>query len=160
VLKIGLKDAQLQFDFHKMQFPMTHFHYDRFDTPDDEREGKSSVNFGTNPQGDIDRAVMSLDEAEALFTRKPEKLDAGLFKQLAGVYETPTGVTFQVVVKADGSLYLAFVGQPEERLVPYKGLKFRVAQFSDTILEFVVENGQVKALKQRSPSAEFVYLRK
>jgi hypothetical protein len=160
VLKIGLKGAQLQFDFHKMQFPMTHFHYDRFDTPDDEREGKSSVNFGTNPQGDIDKAVMSLDEAEAVFTRRPEKLDPSLLKQLAGVYETPTGSTFQVIVKEDGGLYLAFVGEPEERLLPYKGLKFRVAQFSDVVFEFVVENGQVKAFKQRDPSGEYVFPRK
>jgi CubicO group peptidase (beta-lactamase class C family) len=160
VLKIGLKDAQLQFDFHKMQFPMTHFHYDRFDTPDDEREGKWSVNFGTNPQGDIDKAVMSLDEAEAVFTRRPEQLDPKLLKQLAGVYETPTGSTFQVIVKEDGGVYLAFVGQPEERLLPYKGLKFRVAQFSDAVFEFVVENGRVRALKQRDPSGEYVYPRK
>jgi len=40
VLKIGLKNEQLQFDFHKMQVPMTHFHYDRFDTPADEGYGK------------------------------------------------------------------------------------------------------------------------
>ncbi len=60
VMKIGLEDTQLQFDFHKMRFPMTHFHYDRFDTPDDELDGKWSVNFRANPQGDIDQAVMSL----------------------------------------------------------------------------------------------------
>ena len=39
ILKIGLKDNQLQFEFHKIRFPMTHFHYDRFDTPDDEQDG-------------------------------------------------------------------------------------------------------------------------
>ncbi len=45
LLKIGLLDGQLRFDFHKIAFPMTHYHYDRFDTPDDERYGKWSVNF-------------------------------------------------------------------------------------------------------------------
>jgi CubicO group peptidase (beta-lactamase class C family) len=160
VLKIGLKDTQLQFDFHKMQLPMTHFHYDRFDTPDDELLGMWSVNFGTNPQGDIDKAVISLDEAETAFTRRPEKLDPALLKQLAGTYETPTGSTFQVILKEDGGLYMLFVGQPEERLLPYKGLKFRVAQFSDVVFEFVVESGQVKALKQRDPSGEYVFPRK
>ena len=74
IVKIGLQDGQLQFDFHKLQFPMTHFHYDRFDTPDDERYGRWSVNFVTDPQGDVDKAVMSLDEAEAVFRRKPEPL--------------------------------------------------------------------------------------
>lgn len=63
VLKIGMKDQQLQFDFHRIQLPLTRFHYDRFDTPDDEIYGKWSVNFITNPQGDVATAVMSLDEA-------------------------------------------------------------------------------------------------
>src|SRR5258708_19169416 len=74
-MKIGLKDNELLFDFHKTKLPLMHFHYDRFDTPDDEENGKWSVNFRTNPQGDVEQAVMSLDQAEAAFTRKPEKLD-------------------------------------------------------------------------------------
>jgi hypothetical protein len=43
--------------------------------------------------------------------------------------------------------------------LPIKGLKFRNEHFADQILEFVMENGQVKALKARDPSGEFVYLR-
>lgn len=160
VLKIGLGDGQLQFDFHKIQFPLTHFHFDRFDTPDDELYGKWSVNFQTNPQGDIDKAVMSLDEAEALFTRKPESLEPELLKQLAGTYETATGFKFQVTLKEDNVLYLVFPGQPAEKLIPYKGLKFRLKEFSDLVFEFVIENGEVKALKQRNPSGEYVFTRK
>jgi hypothetical protein len=160
VLKIAMKDSQLQFDFHTLVFPMTHFHYDRFDTPDDEQYGKWSVNFLTNPQGDVDKAVMSLDEAEATFTRRPDTLDPSLLKKLPGTYETPTGAKFQVVLKEDGSLYLVFTGQPETKLVPYKGLQFHIKEFSDLTVEFVVENGQVKAMKQRDPSGEFVFPRK
>jgi CubicO group peptidase (beta-lactamase class C family) len=160
LLKITQKDGQLQFDFHKITFPMTHYHYDRFDTPDDERYGKWSVNFGTNPQGDVDKALMSLDEAEVTFTRRPEALDTKVLKQLAGTYETPTGARFQVVLKEDGGLVLLFAGQPEQKLVPYKGLKFRVPEFSDVVYEFVLENGQAKALKRRDASGEFTYLRK
>ena len=160
VLKIGIKDGQLQIDFHKIQLPLSHFHYDRFDTPDDERYGRFAVNFLTNPQGDVDKAVISLDEAEVTFTRRPETLDPKLLKQLAGTYETPTGYKFQVVLKEDGSLYLVYPGQPEEKLLPYKGLKFRIKLFSDVVFEFVVENGQVKALKQRDPSGEYVFTRK
>jgi CubicO group peptidase (beta-lactamase class C family) len=160
LLKIAQKDGQLQFDFHKMAFPMTHYHYDRFDTPDDERYGKWSVNFATNPQGDVDRVLMSLDEAEVTFTRRPETLDAAVLKQLAGTYETPTGSKFQVVLKDDGGLFLLFAGQPEQKLIAYKGLKFRIPEFSDVVYEFVVENGQAKALKRRDASGEFTYARK
>ncbi|HVN75127.1 MAG TPA: serine hydrolase [Thermoanaerobaculaceae bacterium] len=160
VLKIAMKDGGLQFDFHTMAFPLTHYHYDRFDTPDDEQYGRFSVNFLTNPQGDVDRAVMSLDEAEATFTRRPETLDAATVRKLAGTYETPSGAKFQVVIKDDGSLALLLPGQPETRLLPYKGLQFHVKEFSDLTVEFVMENGQVKALKQRDPSGEYVFPRK
>ena len=160
VLKIGLKNDQLQFEFHKLQWPLSHVHYDRFDTPDDERFGKFALNFSTNPQGDIDKALVSLDEAEVTFVRKPETLDPNLLKQFAGTYLTPTGAAFQVVLKEDGGLFLNFPGAPEEELTPYKGLKFRIPRFSDVVLEFVVENGKVTAIKQIDPSGVNVFKKK
>ena len=56
IIKIGLKNDSLQFGFHEFQFPLTHFHYDRFDTPDDEEYGRFSVNFQTGPEGDVNAA--------------------------------------------------------------------------------------------------------
>ena len=159
VLKVTIEGDALQADFHKIKLPLSHFHYDRFDTPDDEQYGKFSISFRTNPQGDIDKAVMSLDEAEAAFTRKADKLAPEVLAKLAGTYETPTGYKFRVVLKEDGSFALVFPGQPEEALLPYKGLKFRIKAFSDVVFEFVVEDGQVKALKQTDPSGENVFKR-
>ena len=159
ILNIGLKSDALQFGFHEFQFPLSHFHYDRFDTPDDEQYGKFSVNFRTNPQGDIDSAVMSLDEAEAVFTRKPETLDPALLEKLAGTYLTPTKVKFQVVYQPGAGLSLVFPGGPSQKLLPIKGLKFRTPQFADDIYEFVMENGKVTALKERDPSGELTFTR-
>jgi len=159
ILKIGLAGDQLQFGFHEFQFPMSHFHYDRFDTPDDEQYGKFSVNFRTNPQGDVDNAVISLDEAEVVFTRKPETLDAKVLQSLAGTYLTPAKVKFQVTYQPGAGLSLEFPGGPPQKLVPVKGFQFRTPRFADVIYEFVLENGQVKALKERDPSGEFTYLR-
>jgi len=157
VMTIGLKDNQLQFDFHKMRFPMTRFHYDRFDTPDDEQDGKWSVNFRTNPQGDIDQAVMSLDESEAVFNRKPDSIDPKLMSQLAGAYETPGGVKIHVALAPDGKLSLVLPGQPVIALRQVKGVVFRDPRFSDATLEFVVQDGQVKGLKQKDPSGELTF---
>src|ERR1700758_1034541 len=159
ILKIGLQGDQLQFGFHEFHFPMGHFHYDRFDTPDDEQYGKFSVNFRTNPQGDVDQAVISLDQAEVVFTRKPETLDAKLLEKLAGTYVTPSKVKFEVVYQPGTGLALVFPGGPPQKLIPVKGLQFRTAQFADIIFEFVMENGQVKSLKRRDPSGEFLYPR-
>ena len=159
IVKIGLKSDQLDFNFHEFQFPLSHFHYDRFDTPDDEQYGKFSVNFRTNPQGDISDAVMSLDEAEVVFTRKPEALDPKLLEKLAGTYLTPANVKFEVVYQPGAGLSLVFPGGPPQKLIQLKGLQFRTPQFADTIYEFVVENGQAKALHQRDPSGEFIFPR-
>lgn len=159
-LKITLRDGQLQFDFHKSELPLSHFHYDRFDTPDDELKGKWAVNFITNPQGVIDKVVMSLDEAEAVFTRRPETLDPRILAQLAGTYRTPDGFPFQVVLKVDGGLFLVVPGQPDDTLVPCKGLRFRTPRYSDVVFEFLMENDQIKALKVTTPSGERVHLRK
>jgi len=159
ILKVGLKSDALQFGFHAFDFPLSHFHYDRFDTPDDEQYGKFSVNFRTNPQGDIHEAVMSLDEAEVIFTRKPPTLDAKLLEKLAGVYVTPTKVKFEVQYQPGNGLSLVFPGAPPQKLILIKGLQFRTPQFADSIYEFVLENGQVKALKERDPSGEFIYPR-
>lgn len=159
ILKIELKGDQLQFGFHDFHFPMSHFHYDRFDTPDDEQYGKFSVNFRTDPQGDIDNAVMSLDEAEVVFTRKPEALDTKVLEKLAGVYLTPSKVKFEVLYQPGTGLSLVFPGGPPQKLILVKGLQFRTPQFADTIYEFVMENGLVKALKERDPSGEFTFPR-
>jgi Domain of unknown function (DUF3471) len=157
VMTIGLKDNQLRFDFHKIQLPMTQFHYDRFDTPDDEQDGKWSVNFRTNPQGDIDQAMMSLDEGEAVFIRKADSIEPKLMSQFPGVYETPSGMKFQVTLAPSGTLSLVFPGQPALQLIQVKGLAFRDPHFSDQIFEFVVQDGQVTGLKQKDPSGEFTF---
>jgi CubicO group peptidase (beta-lactamase class C family) len=160
VMTVGLKDNELQFDFHKIRLPMTQFHYDRFDTPDDEENGKWSVNFRTNPQGDIDQALMSLDEGEATFVRKPDTIDPKLLSQLAGSYETPGGVKIQVAAAPGGGLSLVLPGQPPIPLKQAKGLTFKIPRFSDVTLEFVVQDGQVKGLKQKSPSSELTFPKK
>ena len=157
LLKVGLKNSELQFDFHKMKLPMTHFHYDRFDTPDDEQDGKWSVNFRTNPQGDVEQAVMSLDEAEATFTRKPDALAPAVLTQLAGSYQTPTGTKLQVKYQESSGLSLVAPGAPALPLNQVKGLRFRTPRFSDTVFEFVMDNGRVTALKEREPGGEVSY---
>jgi len=159
VVTIGKKGEGLLFDFHKIKLPLAHFHYDRFDTPDDEEDGQWSVNFGTSPQGEIDRALISLDEAEAVFTRRvPRELTLlETLRPYAGTYLSPTGAKFEVVIREGGTLGLQFAGQPFRALIPWKPRRFKVKEFSDLLFEFVVgPDGKVTALKQNDPSGEFV----
>ncbi len=94
-----------------------------------------------------------------VFTRKPETLDAALLEKLAGDYLTPAHVKFQVVYQRGDGLSLVFPGGPPVKLIPVKDLQFKTPQFSDTIYEFVMEYGQVKALKERDPSGEYSFSR-
>jgi CubicO group peptidase (beta-lactamase class C family) len=127
------------------------------------RAGRPVVGqLATSAQGEIDKALMSLDEAEAVFARRvPPTLSAlATLRQYAGSYETPTGAKFEVVLKEEGTLGIAFVGQPFRALVPWKPHRFRLKEFSDVVVEFVVEGGQVKEMKQISPSGEYRFPRR
>ena len=159
-LKISMKDNALRFDFHKIGLPLAHFHYDRFDSPDDEEEGKWSINFSTNPQGDIDKATVSLDEGEVTFVRRAAKLDEAVAQRLVGNYESASGAKFQVAYRPGVGLFIVRPGAPDQKLLPYKGLKFKIPEFADVIVEFVEENGQITAIKQIDPSGEYVSKRK
>jgi hypothetical protein len=159
-MKIGLKDNQLQFDFHKVRMALSHYHYDRFDTADDEEDGKWSVNFRTSPQGEIDQAVMSLDEAEVIFSRKPDPIAPVLLSQLAGSYDTPGGVPAEIKLAPDGAVLLISGGGAATPLVHVNGLIFRHPRFSDVTFEFVAQDGRVRGLRQRNPSSEFTFPKK
>ena len=161
VINISMKEEQLQFDFHKIVLPLSHYHYDRFDTPDDEIDGKWSVNYLTNPQGDIDKIVMSVDEGEVTFTRKADAsmTDPMKLAKYLGNYEL-AGTIFEIILKDDNKLFLTIPGQPNYELLPYKKDKFRFKQFADLLVTFINENGIIKALELTDPSGVYHYNRK
>jgi CubicO group peptidase (beta-lactamase class C family) len=158
LLKVDLKDGRLQFDFHKAVLPLNHYHYDRFDTTNDEVLGKYSLNFLTNPQGEIDKAVISLDEAEVTFNRKADAImsDPKALSPFVGAYETASGVRYQIAIRKGNRLARISASGAETLLDPVKPWVFRVKAFSNVRYEFVMENGQVKALKIIDPSGEFI----
>jgi hypothetical protein len=118
------------------------------------------VNFATSPQGEVDKAVLSLDQAEVAFVRRvPEELKAtATLQRYVGTYLTPTGGRFEVAMK-EGELGLDFPGQPFQALIPWKPHRFRVKEFSDVVFEFEVDAGTIKALKQVDPSGEYRFPR-
>jgi CubicO group peptidase (beta-lactamase class C family) len=162
VLSVSMQNDSLQMNFHNIVLPLRHFHYDRFDTPNDEQYGVFSLNYSTSPQGEVDQIVISLDESEVSFTRKADASlsDPKTLQQYAGKYVTAGGSVFEVVLKSDNLLYLVFPGQPMYQLVPYRARTFRMKDFADYAFEFVVENHKVLSMKQRDPSGEYEFKRK
>lgn len=159
LLTVARGDTGLMFDLHGIKLPLSRFHYDRFDTPDDERNGKWSVNFLTSPMGEVDRAELSLDESAVTFTRRvPQALVAeAVLRQYAGAYQTPSGAKVQVVYRPGVGLVLP--GSPDTELQPWRPQQFRVAKFPDLVISFDVKDGEVTAMRQRDPGGEFVFPR-
>jgi len=162
LLTVSNGDTSLMFDLHKIKLPLSHFHYDRFDTPDDEEDGMWSVNFLTNPQGEIDRAEISLDEAAAVFVRRvpPALSAAATLRQYVGTYTTPSGGKFDVVVRPDGTLALQYANGTFQNLIPWQPHRFRIKEFPDMVFEFLSVSGKVTELKQSDPSSEYRFVRK
>ena len=157
VVTVARGDKELTFDFHGIKMPLSHFHYDRFDTPDDEEDGKFSLNFRTNPMGEIEGVEISMDEAAVTFTRRvPADLSKDTTLQTyAGTYISPSGG--KTVLTFQPGKGLAIRGGPD--LQPWRPHQFRVKEFPDVVISFQVEGGKVLAMKQRDPSGEFVFQR-
>jgi CubicO group peptidase (beta-lactamase class C family) len=155
IINITLADTALQFDFHKMKLPLKHYHYDRFDTPNDEQWGLWTLNFTTNPQGSIDAINTSVDESQATFTRKADASlsDPGVLIKYTGKYVIAG--SFINVELVDKDLYLIAPGQPRIMLIPVKPDTFRIKEFPDYSFVFITENGEVTGFKQIDPSGEY-----
>ena len=103
---------------------------------------------------------MSLDEGEVTFVRRPAKLDEATAQRIAGNYETPTGGKFQVVFRPGSGVFIVTTGAPDQKLVPYKPMRFHIPEFSDVLIEFVEEQGQITGMRQITPAGVFVSKRK
>ena len=158
---ITLKGDQLQFDFHKIILPLNHYHYDRFDTPHDEEYGKWTLNYLTNSQGDIDKILMSLDEGEVIFIRKPD-ISVGnpeILAKYIGTYELAGGI-LKIVLNENNQLEIKIPGQPGYELVAYKKDQFRLNQSADVMVKFVYEDNKVSGFDSMQPSGVFRYTKK
>lgn len=155
IINISLKDTTLQINFHKMTIPLKHYHYDRFDTPNDEDMDLLSLNFTTNFQGSIDGFFVSIDETQTRFSLKTDSLlsNPNILSKYVGKYAIAGD--FKNVEFINNSLYLVISGYPSHQLIPIKPNMFRIKELPDNTIEFVVENGKVKAFIQIDPSGAY-----
>jgi hypothetical protein len=158
-VEILCKDTGLSFKFNNINLPLSHYHYDRFVSPDDEINGKWSVTFMTSAQGDIDQLKVSLDEKEAVFSRKADAQleDPDYLKKLEGQYEL-NGNTLTIKL-LNNELIVATA--PPQHLDAYKANSFRVREFSDRVVEFLFnEKKEPTGVKLISGGSTYVFTRK
>jgi len=148
--KVEHKQDSLFFNFRRTELPLEHYHYNRFDTPNDEDFGKWTVNYNISPQGEIDNAVVSIDEGQVLFVKKPDESlsDPAILEKYIGRYDYG-GSEFDVKLKQGK---LALIWGTDVVLIPFKKDLFKMKNFDDQQIEFVVDQGKVTGLKIMEPS--------
>lgn len=158
IINVSQKDAQMLFTLHHIKLPLNHFHYDRFDTTNDEEEGLYTLNYQTNPQGDIDRFVVSLDQGEVTFMKKADETlnTVEILSKYAGKYKVGTN-TLEVILKDKNHLFMK--GAPDIELIPYQPNIFKTKEFADIVIEFILENGKVKSMIQKDGSGQYEIMR-
>ncbi|MBE0680232.1 MAG: serine hydrolase [Bacteroidales bacterium] len=134
---ISFRNDSLTFKFNQYELPLYHYHYDRFMTPDDQLYGKWSLMFSTDAQGEISQIKISLDEKEVAFNRlaDPRLRDPEFLRKLEGQYEIG-GNRIAIELK-NGELVI--MSAPPQHLNPYKGTMFRIREFSDQVVEFILD---------------------
>lgn len=152
---VSHKNDSLYFNFRKTTLPLSHYHYNRFDTPDDEDFGKWSINFDISPQGEISTAVISIDEGQVVFNKKPDESLSSpqTLKQYIGTYEF-AGSEFEIKLQKDKQT-LIIPGPPDLELIPYKKDLFKVEKFADMQIEFVNSDGKITGLKYKVPTGVY-----
>ena len=160
-LTISREDRSLVFGFHEIRLPLSHVHFDRFDTIDDEEDGRWSVNFLTNASGEVDRVEMPIDDAVIAFTRRvPAALsNVVTLRQYLGRYGPSAFGAFDVVLRADSSLALRNARGDYQQLVPVRPNQFRIREAPEVTLEFSVVNGRATTLTASDAAGEFTFMR-
>ncbi len=153
-INIAMKDTQMLFSLNNVHLPLNHFHYDRFDTKNDEEEGYYSLNFRTSSQGDIESIAVGIDEGESIFIKKPDETLSTVetLTKFTGTYFAGTR-PIKIVLKNKNHLFVE--GEPDLELIPYKTNLFKTKEYADLLFEFVLENGIVKSVKQKDGTGEY-----
>lgn len=146
VLEITEKKGMLNFTFNTTTMPLHHYHYDRFVSDDDEINGKWSLTFTTDAQGQINQAKVSLDEKEVVFTRKPDAqlTDPNFLKNLVGEYE----LNGNKITVALSNKQLIINSTPPQHLVAYQSKIFKILEYPDQTVEFLLDSsGKASGIK-------------
>ena len=136
-MEIKEKDGVLSFLFNNTMMPLQHYHYDRFVSADDEINGKWSLMFNSDAQGAVQQIKVSLDEKEVVFTKKADArlTDPEFIKNLTGQYEL-NGNILNIAISNNE---LIVNSAPPQHLEPYKGTTYRIREFSDQTIGFIID---------------------
>ncbi len=133
--------------YNRLDFALTHYHYDVFELTYDLFDMRIKAVFATNARGDVDSLALPIEPAapDIVFKRLPPKnlLDTEALERFTGDYDL-MGRTLSVSLKGADTLLVSIPGQPDYELTPYKGAQFEIKGLSGFGFEFKAdESGTV-----------------
>ena len=147
VVTITLEGNYLQLRARHLVFPLQHYHYDRFDTPDSDDE-IWCITFSTTERGHVDQFTTSYAECALTFYRQSPMLDFDAMHRLTGKYQNESGVVLTVAVGEDDCLWLAQPGYRNTKLSPYRMNQFTSASIPNSVFEFIDQDNVILSLEQ------------
>jgi CubicO group peptidase (beta-lactamase class C family) len=143
IVTIAPDGDAFKFTLNKVSKPLTHYHYDSFQIPEDPLDPfeKLKVAFLTDLNGDISSVSIPLqpDVKDIVFTRMPDKqlTERSFIQAFAGQYEIPGApVPFTITLRGDHELVANVPGQPDYVLTPRRGTTFQLADYTGITIEF------------------------
>lgn len=161
-----MNGPDLKVTAYQFTFPLKHFHYDIFESPEDPLNPfeNTKITFLYNKSGDIDRVAIPLEPnvGDIVFARvADESMKQKSFLQaFVGQYELGA-TTVAVALKGDSALTLTVPGQPTYELVPTRGTSFDIKGLNGYSVEFKKDAaGAVAEVVFYQPNGTFVAKRK
>jgi CubicO group peptidase (beta-lactamase class C family) len=141
IVNIAYVSGALRIDYHGLGGTLSHFHYDVFEVPKDERNpfSEEKVQFHSSLAGEIDSLGIPFEPTlkDITFVKLGDRsMTLRTFLQpLTGDYQR--GPLLAVVaLKGDAALTLTLPGQPVYNLLPVHGTKFNIKELNGYSVEF------------------------
>ena len=161
-MSIVHEDDVLRWSWRGMWAPLGHRHYETFETPavpDRLLPDLLPLTFLTDRGGNIVSLSAPLEPMvkDIVFTRLPsgESTDPAFRKACVGTFKSGDN-THRVTQDSEGNLFLKPERQPQYRLAPQQGRKFRIVELEGFVVEFTGEGAGVDRIIFHQPNGTFI----
>lgn len=158
---VAVSGKQLTIKANSVDVPLDHWHYDVFRAAGGDFEGLT-LKFSTNLRGDIEAFDVVIDPTVSAvrYNRLPPQSmsESAFLQQFAGEYLLESRAVR--VSKKGNNLWMLVDGQPEYKLLPYRGTTFDLDKLTGYSVRFVVEGEKVTEIKFIQPEGVYTAKRK
>jgi hypothetical protein len=162
-VEITLVDDKLTADLHSMKADLKHYHYDIFETVDNDVIPKIKISFYTNLKGDIDKISIPLQDGvkDIEFKKAVEikNVDKSSLEKYVGDYEV-TGIVTKISIRGGNTMILTVPGQPDYELIPTGENEFNIKNLEGFSVKFTEVSGKITEMIFNQPNGVFTAKRK